>query len=306
MLEEFTGDGPDDVRRLLAAVPLDGSAADDRGAVRELTGARHRFVTGARLSPDGRRAAWLGWDHPRMPWDGTELLVAEVTEDGRLTEPRTVAGGPDEAVAQVEWAHDGRLLYASDRSGWWNLYRDGTPLCTREEGSAGPCGSSACAGSRRWTTASRRSCTAAVPPSSGCWTRSPARSSTPPDSGPKCTPTLATHGRRVVTVGAGPRTGYEVIELDTGTGHARVVGARHRDPVDPAHYPEPRIRTFRGPDGRECTPTSARRTTPHGPRRTAAAALCHLGARRAHQPGAARAGPGGRLLHLARASGSPR
>ncbi|MYW16305.1 S9 family peptidase, partial [Streptomyces sp. SID2955] len=84
VLEESTGGGPDDVRRVLAAVPLDGSAAGDRRAVRELTPARHRFVTGARLSPDGRRAAWLGWDHPRMPWDGTELLVADVGDDGRL------------------------------------------------------------------------------------------------------------------------------------------------------------------------------------------------------------------------------
>ncbi|MDG4864513.1 S9 family peptidase, partial [Streptomyces sp. T-3] len=50
VLEEFTGDGPSDVRRVIAAVPLDGSAAEDRGAVRELSDGRHRFVTGARLS----------------------------------------------------------------------------------------------------------------------------------------------------------------------------------------------------------------------------------------------------------------
>ncbi|MFC7511150.1 hypothetical protein ACFQV4_11930 [Streptomyces thermocarboxydus] len=64
VLEEFTGDGPSDVRRVPAAVPLDGSAAEDRDAVRELTAEKHRFVTGPRLSPDGTRAAWIGWDHP--------------------------------------------------------------------------------------------------------------------------------------------------------------------------------------------------------------------------------------------------
>ncbi|MGW4007305.1 S9 family peptidase, partial [Streptomyces nigra] len=124
VLEEFTGEAPTDVRRVLAAVPLDGSAADDRGAVRELSDGRHRFVTGARISPDGRRAAWLAWDHPRMPWDGTELLVADVTADGTFENTRTVAGGPEESVAQVDWTHDGRLLHSSDASGWWNLYAD--------------------------------------------------------------------------------------------------------------------------------------------------------------------------------------
>lgn len=93
VLEEFTGDGPTDVRRVLAAVPLDGSAVQDRDAVRELTDDQHRFVTGPRLSPDGSRAAWLAWDHPRMPWDGTELIVAEVHE-GALREPRRVAAWP--------------------------------------------------------------------------------------------------------------------------------------------------------------------------------------------------------------------
>ncbi|MBI0379621.1 S9 family peptidase, partial [Streptomyces albiflaviniger] len=75
VLEEFTGAGPTDVRRVIAAVPLDGSAAEDRAAVRELTDDRHRFLTGPRLSPDGRRAAWIVWDHPRMPWDGTEVML---------------------------------------------------------------------------------------------------------------------------------------------------------------------------------------------------------------------------------------
>ncbi len=130
---EFTGEGPTDVRRVPVAVPLDGSAADDRGALRELTGERHRFVTGPRPRPTPARVAWLAWDHPRMPWDGTELIVAEVGPDGTFQDARTVAGGPRESIAQVDWAPDGRLLYTSDRTGWWNVYRDGQPLCPREE-----------------------------------------------------------------------------------------------------------------------------------------------------------------------------
>jgi hypothetical protein len=85
VLEEFTGERPGDVRRVAAAVPLDGSAADDLGAVRELVAATNRFLTGPRVSPDARQAVWLAWDHPRMPWDGTEPRIAEVTDCGVLT-----------------------------------------------------------------------------------------------------------------------------------------------------------------------------------------------------------------------------
>jgi dipeptidyl aminopeptidase/acylaminoacyl peptidase len=251
VLEEFTGAGSGDVRRVIAAVPLDGSAAEDRGAVRELGDGRHRFVTGPRLSPDGRRAAWLAWDHPRMPWEGTELLVAEVGQDGTLREARTVAGGPGEAVAQVEWSPDGRLLYASDRSGWWNLYRDGTPLCPREEEFAGPLWMLGL----RWFAPLDNGLIAIVhgkgPAVLGIL--DPETGEIVDAAGPwtEFTGMLAAHGARVAAVGASPRTAHEVVELDTATGRARAIGARHRDPVDPAYYPEPQIRVFTGPDGRE-------------------------------------------------------
>ncbi|WP_190098552.1 prolyl oligopeptidase family serine peptidase [Streptomyces griseoflavus] len=251
VLEEFTGDGLSDVRRVLAAVPLDGSAADDREGVRELSDGRHRFVTGPRLSPDGRRAAWIGWDHPRMPWDGTELLVAGVSPDGTLTGARVVAGGPEESVPQADWTPDGRLLYTSDRTGWWNLYRDGEPLCPREEEFGGPLWKLG----HRWF-APLDGGLIAVLHGRGA----PALGILDPETGEVCdaagpwtefAPSIAAHGERVVAVGAGPRSGHEVVELDTRTGRARVIGAAHQDAVDPAYYPEPRVRTFTGPDGRE-------------------------------------------------------
>ncbi|MFI9250292.1 prolyl oligopeptidase family serine peptidase [Streptomyces sp. NPDC053069] len=266
VLEEFTGAGPSDVRRVLAAVPLDGSAAEDRTLVRELTDGGHRFVTGPRVSPDGRRAAWLAWDHPRMPWDGTELLVAQIAVDGTLHTVDAVAGGPQEAIAQAEWSADNRLLYTSDRSGWWNLYRDGIPLCPRDEEFAGPLWKPGL----RWFAPLDDGLVAVVHgrgstvlgildtesgeivDAAGPWTEFGA--------------TLAAHGGRVVGVGASPRTAYEVVELDTATGRARAIGARHRDAVDPAYYPEPHIRTFTGPDGRE---VHAHVYPPHHPARTA-------------------------------------
>jgi len=81
------------------------------------------FYSSPRLSPDGARLAWLAWDHPRMPWQGTELWVAEVQADGRLGMPLRVAGGMQESVCQPEWSPAGELHFVSDRSGWWNLYR---------------------------------------------------------------------------------------------------------------------------------------------------------------------------------------
>lgn len=81
------------------------------------------FYASPRLSPDGSRLAWLTWNHPNMPWDGTELWLAEVRADGSLGSARLLAGGEDESIFQPEWSPDGTLYFVSDRSGWWNLYR---------------------------------------------------------------------------------------------------------------------------------------------------------------------------------------
>jgi dipeptidyl aminopeptidase/acylaminoacyl peptidase len=81
------------------------------------------FYSTPRLSPDNSQLAWLSWNHPNMPWDGTELWLATVKEDGSLGESRLIAGGLDESIFQPQWSPDGTLYFVSDRSGWWNLYR---------------------------------------------------------------------------------------------------------------------------------------------------------------------------------------
>src|SRR5215210_1798867 len=96
----------DDVVNELVAVPTDGGEPD------VLAGGRD-FYSFPRLSPDGRRLAYTCWDHPNMPWDGTELWL-----DGEL-----VAGGPEESIWQPEWSPGGELHWVSDRTGWWQLYR---------------------------------------------------------------------------------------------------------------------------------------------------------------------------------------
>jgi dipeptidyl aminopeptidase/acylaminoacyl peptidase len=66
--------------------------------------------------------AWLQWNHPNMPWDGTELWVARFGADGDIAERWKVAGGERESIFQPAWSPGGRLLFVSDRTGWWNLY----------------------------------------------------------------------------------------------------------------------------------------------------------------------------------------
>jgi dipeptidyl aminopeptidase/acylaminoacyl peptidase len=100
------------------------------------------FYAAPRLSPDGSQLAWLCWDHPRMPWQGTELWLADIAADGTLVNGRLVAGGADESICQPEWSPSGVLHFVSDRTGWWNLYKfdDGvvSSLCVREAEFGGP------------------------------------------------------------------------------------------------------------------------------------------------------------------------
>ncbi len=80
------------------------------------------FYSSPRLSPDGTRLAWLTWNHPNMPWDGSELWVGECAADGSISHAELVAGGANESIFQPEWSPEGILHFISDRTGWWNLY----------------------------------------------------------------------------------------------------------------------------------------------------------------------------------------
>lgn len=117
------GPGTTGIRRAIVAVPLDGSAAGDAGAIRELvTGAQ--FYASPVPSPGGGHLAWVQWNHPRMPWDGTELRVAAI-EDGATVAPRTVKGGLTESALAPLWRDDESLYVISDWPGWWNIYQVG-------------------------------------------------------------------------------------------------------------------------------------------------------------------------------------
>ena len=112
----------------IAGIALDGSPDNSR-----VLASGFDFYAAPRLSPDGRRLAWLCWNHPAMPWNETELWLADVAADGSLAGARRVAGGDGEALCQPRWSPRGELFVVSDRTGWWNLYRVAVnglaPLC---------------------------------------------------------------------------------------------------------------------------------------------------------------------------------
>jgi dipeptidyl aminopeptidase/acylaminoacyl peptidase len=138
-------DGGGRISRAIVAVPLDGSAADDAAAIRVLVSGSDFYAYPA-PSPDGTRLAWICWDHPRMPWDGTELRVAALDGAGPVgdqSRQQLIMGGDAESVLAPVWRDDHSLYVISDRSGWWNLYLADLlnfprALCPREEEFAGP------------------------------------------------------------------------------------------------------------------------------------------------------------------------
>lgn len=99
----------------LVRIPLRGGVAQPVVTDRD-------FVSAPRVSPDGSQLAWVAWDHPNMPWDDSEIWLADLDAEGALHAPRRVAGGPGISVFQPEWSPAGVLHFVTDASGWWNLY----------------------------------------------------------------------------------------------------------------------------------------------------------------------------------------
>ena len=113
----------------VVAIPLDG------GVPEALTSGRD-FYGAPRVDQAGDRLTWLEWDHPGQSFEGTELWVADLAEDGSLQRPRVIAGGPEESILSPVWSPDGILHAVSDRTGFWNVIRIGDegvePLTDRE------------------------------------------------------------------------------------------------------------------------------------------------------------------------------
>ncbi|HSS41071.1 MAG TPA: S9 family peptidase [Solirubrobacterales bacterium] len=239
----------------IVSLPLDGSAEPQ-----VLAGGRD-FYSFPRISPDGAWLAWTCWDHPNMPWDGTELWVAPLTDSG---EERLVAGGAEESIFQPEWGPDGRLHFASDRDGWWNLYRAREPgaelsgeegtlvqLTEEEADFAHP----------QWlfggaTYAFLESgaivCVRCQGAEERLFLLQP-EGWEPADLGLPFTafgyPVLSARGESVAFAAASPESETAVVLYDVGRGEAEVVRASSEEPVDPAYVSRPRPVEFSTGEG---------------------------------------------------------
>ena len=111
--EDHTGDG--EAVAAIVRVAADGSVEP------EVLIQGHDFYAAPTPSPDGAQLAWIAWNHPNMPWDHTELWVADLTGDG--VENARVLPTDGEAFVQPAWSPDGSLHVVTDRTGWWNIHR---------------------------------------------------------------------------------------------------------------------------------------------------------------------------------------
>ncbi len=276
--ETVTGPKPTDVVRHHVAVSLDGQV--------RVLGASHHFLTTPRPSPDGRRAAWLGWDHPDMPWDTAQLCVAEIGAEGAFAEHNVLSGGHgvgkaghggtsgghDVAVCQVEWESDDTLLALVDPDGWWNLHRiglDGTSvnLAPVAEEIGGPLWQLGYRwfqplGATRGTEGATREDYGVTRAGRYAVLRSGRLAVLDERDGsitdvaaaadlPAWSATLAVRDGVIAGVAAGPRTQPTVVAVDLEQGTVREVSAPRGEQVPAEYLPVPTERRFPGPNGVE-------------------------------------------------------
>ena len=240
-----------EARNEVVILPTDGSAPP-----RPLVGGND-FYACPRLHPAGDRLAWLEWSHPNMPWDGTELWVADIDPAQGVTNARRVAGGPHESVVQPQWSPRGDLHFMSDRTGWWNLYAilDGevVPLCPREAEFGNP---HWVFGLSRYTfladgtvvasfTQDGRDHLGSLRP--GASTLQPLE--TPFTSHIAGGSVHSDAGGRVYFLGGSATRGSGVIGLDPASGHVEMVKAFSAVEVDPGYCSTPESLRFQTRDG---------------------------------------------------------
>lgn len=242
-VRERHGDG--EAANTLVRIPLEGG-------VPEVVAEGHDFYASPRLSPDGRRLAWLAWDHPNMPWNGTTLWLADLGSDGLPREPRMVAGGLDESIFQPEWSAEGTLYFSSDRSGWWNLYR-------LDEGAMSPVATVAGdVGGPQWVFRGRRyaflpdASVAAIyvaPTGTSLLVHSP-------DGSTRALPTpgawlsgIVADGWDLYMVAGSPTAPYSIVRVDGRTGEAITIRAPEGPGLHPQFISVPERVTFATPDG---------------------------------------------------------
>jgi dipeptidyl aminopeptidase/acylaminoacyl peptidase len=241
------------VSRAIVAVPLDGSAADRPEAIRVLVDGSDFFAFPT-PSPDGNWLAWICWNHPHMPWDGTELRVAPV-ENGVPGRGRLLMGSQRESVLAPLWRDNANLYVATDWPGWWNIYQlalTGEPpmaLFPADEEFAAPLWQLGArpfvllGDGRLAVTHGAGSSRLAILDPESCEMK---EVDTPfAEFGPA----LSADGDSVVAVAGGPMTRSAVIRVEATTGKTEVLQRDRSDLPDEAYLPVPQHVDFEGPYG---------------------------------------------------------
>jgi len=211
------------------------------------------FFAAPRISPDGRQLAWITWDHPNMPWDGTELWLGRVAvRDGvvRVEDARRIAGGPDESLMEPVWGPHGSLFVISDRTGWWNVHRvDGTDRLTNLDQADREVGGPAWVfGAAHVATASDGTVLAATVRNGQGLLVTISTSGSPKEHALPCTAvlSLAVDGDRLVLIVTAPDRGPEVVAADLGDPTALRVLRPGADPgLDGGQVSRPERLAFR-------------------------------------------------------------
>jgi dipeptidyl aminopeptidase/acylaminoacyl peptidase len=242
------------VTRAIVAVPLDGSAAADPGAVRVLVSGSDFFAFPT-PSPDGQWLAWICWNHPHMPWDGTELRVAPI-ENGVPGKGRLIKGSNRESVLAPIWRDNASLYVATDWTGWWNIYQIGLhgeppqALYPADEEFADPL----------WQLGARpfvklgdgRLAVRHGRGGAQLGLLDPETSELTDFSLPvrEFTEALSADGNTIVGVAGGPLTPLSVVRVDAATGGCLTLRVEISELPDPGYLPVPRQVELEGPYGR--------------------------------------------------------
>jgi dipeptidyl aminopeptidase/acylaminoacyl peptidase len=248
----------------IVAVDTRAGGAGGSGGIVLVSGAD--FYSDPVVSPDGRSLAWLQWNHPNMPWDGTELWMAALKPDGSLGTREKIVGSVDESIFQPEWSPDGVLHFVSDRTGWWNLYRWRGPTSRERFVEAGPVieplrPMSADFGKPQWTlsmvayafaTATR---IVATYTEGGRWKlaliESEERRFEPVSLSLEPLESIRANARAVYFVGASPTEAPAVVRMTIGAMETEVLRASSSERIAPEWISVPEAVTFR------VTPASA-------------------------------------------------
>jgi dipeptidyl aminopeptidase/acylaminoacyl peptidase len=231
----------------LVSVSLEG-AEEPRALV-----SGNDFYATPRLSPDGSRLAWLTWNHPNMPWDGTELWVADLGADGFPGPAAQIAGGSGESIFQPEWSPDGSLYFVSDRTGWWNLYRlrQGSvePVVQMEAEFGYPQWN---LGMSTYAFESAESIVCAYT-QQGVWHLASldlvTRELEEIDTGYTEIDFVAASPGRAVLLAASPIQSYGVVQLELATGQQTVLQRASKVPIDPRYLSVPEAVEFPSKQG---------------------------------------------------------